>query len=363
MGITKNIYFKGLNGIRALAALIVVIWHIGQNSTLLNIDSVGFNKNGMAGNAVLMFFVLSGFLITYLLLIEKERTKSIDIKSFYLRRIFRIWPLYYLSIIISIILIYLDIIPPPEDLSTSLILYIFLLANVAYGLKITLSSITPLWSVGAEEQFYLIWPVIVKKTSNYLLTFASLILLYLITKLVVYITLTPKSMVYMVISKTNIDIMCIGAIGAYLVYSKNKILKVLYRKEIQLISWGILITSIFYKPIHIYSFIDGELNSIFYLIIILNVSTNKDTIISLENKFFNFIGRISYGIYIYHMIVIYIVSYQLKCLGLKLDIIIVHLLVLLLTILTSWISYEYFEKPFLNMKSKYTIVTSSNSSN
>lgn len=42
-------------------------------------------------------------------------------------------------------------------------LYIFLLANIAYGLKITITSITPLWSVGAEEQFYLIWPVIVKK--------------------------------------------------------------------------------------------------------------------------------------------------------------------------------------------------------
>jgi len=86
----KPKYFKGLNGIRAIASILVVIWHIDQYAYLFSITPFGFHKNGMAGNAVDMFFVLSGFLITYLLLTEKEKTKTIDFKKFYLRRIYRI---------------------------------------------------------------------------------------------------------------------------------------------------------------------------------------------------------------------------------------------------------------------------------
>lgn len=66
-----KIYFKGLNGIRAIASLIVLLWHTDQFSYLFNINSIGIHENGMANYAVNMFFVLSGFLITFLLLIEK----------------------------------------------------------------------------------------------------------------------------------------------------------------------------------------------------------------------------------------------------------------------------------------------------
>tara|TARA_B110000027_G_C16121943_1_gene303659 strand:- start:4148 stop:4387 length:240 start_codon:yes stop_codon:yes gene_type:complete len=66
-----KIYFKGLNGIRAIASLIVLLWHIDQFSYLFNINSIDIYENGMANYAVNLFFVLSGFLITFLLLIEK----------------------------------------------------------------------------------------------------------------------------------------------------------------------------------------------------------------------------------------------------------------------------------------------------
>ncbi|MDG1045433.1 MAG: hypothetical protein P8P81_02385 [Bacteroidia bacterium] len=58
---SEKIYFPGLNGIRAIASVILVIWHTDQFSRLFNINKVGFHLNGMAGNAVDMFFVLSGF--------------------------------------------------------------------------------------------------------------------------------------------------------------------------------------------------------------------------------------------------------------------------------------------------------------
>lgn len=84
-------HFKGLNTLRFLAASLVVLHHsatIGRKYELFDIESFSLFRNG--ANAVSFFFVLSGFLITYLLLKEKNQTKTISIKSFYLRRVKRI---------------------------------------------------------------------------------------------------------------------------------------------------------------------------------------------------------------------------------------------------------------------------------
>ncbi|MDG1045432.1 MAG: acyltransferase [Bacteroidia bacterium] len=294
------------------------------------------------------------------MLLEKKSTNSINLKNFYLRRIFRIWPLYYFTIIISLILIFLNIVPQVSNLYSSLFFYVFFMANIGYIMNLAISSVTPLWSVGVEEQFYLIWPHILKRTTKYLEVFICLFLLFLIFKFTIYITLTPKSVVYKFFNVTKIDVMTMGAIGAILVYSKSRIIQIIYRKEVQLISWLILLYSICYEPIHFYSFIDSELNAVFYLIIILNVSTNKDTLFSLENKFMNFIGKISYGIYVYHMIIIYLVSFTLKILNYQLNHISIFLIILILTTLVATLSYKLIETPFLRMKDKYSIIKSTN---
>ena len=357
----KAKYFKGLNGIRAIASLIVVLWHTDQKSYLFNVEAMGYHKNGMAGSAVDMFFVQSGFLTTYLLLVEKEKTNTIDLKKFYLRRIFRIWPLYYLSITISAILIYFNIDSGGEMTGYSILLYVFLLANVAYVLNIAISSITPLWSVGVEEQFYLIWPHIVKKTTKYLRVFIALIFIYLIIKVALYVFFTPSSFVFVLFAFTRIDIMFLGAVGAYLVYSNHALLKLIYRKEVQVLAWLVLLVSIFYSPLHIISFLDKEINAVFYFIIILNISSNDKSILSLENKFMNFIGKISYGIYVYHMIIIYVLSFYINAWLLEVNFYEMLFIVTSLTICVSWLSFRFFERPFLKIKNKYSVVKSTNS--
>src|SRR5689334_8676740 len=101
---TKEIvYFPGLNGIRAIAASLVLIWHAKKFRSLLGLLP-GPEPTPMAGFAVTMFFVLSGFLITYLLLTEKERFGSISRRRFYVRRILRIWPPYYLAVALGLLL-------------------------------------------------------------------------------------------------------------------------------------------------------------------------------------------------------------------------------------------------------------------
>lgn len=93
----KAIHLPGLNGLRAIAALSVVIAH----STQEGISDFGlpwlFNIP-LAGYSVTLFFVISGFLITYLLVNEFDRTDTVNVGKFYVRRILRIWPIYYLFI-------------------------------------------------------------------------------------------------------------------------------------------------------------------------------------------------------------------------------------------------------------------------
>ncbi len=96
-------YFEGLNTLRAIAALVVVVSHIElikmENKLSNYFDTV---PDGHIG--VVLFFVLSGFLITFLLVEEQNKYGKINFKNFYLRRILRIWPLYYLILFLSFVL-------------------------------------------------------------------------------------------------------------------------------------------------------------------------------------------------------------------------------------------------------------------
>ena len=97
----SKIYFPGLNGIRFIAATMVIIAHIEGFKNKMGYWNINDNNviNQLGNQGVKIFFVLSGFLITYLLLKEKARFKSIDVRKFYIRRILRIWPLYFLVLL------------------------------------------------------------------------------------------------------------------------------------------------------------------------------------------------------------------------------------------------------------------------
>ncbi|MBL0102606.1 MAG: acyltransferase [Bacteroidetes bacterium] len=95
---TNKIHFPGLNGLRFIAAFLVLVHHNERIKLRLGLENFWESQFiivvGKLG--VILFFVLSGFLITYLLLKEEKKTGSIHVKQFYIRRILRIWPLYFL---------------------------------------------------------------------------------------------------------------------------------------------------------------------------------------------------------------------------------------------------------------------------
>ena len=127
----EKIHLPGLNGIRAIASLMVVLAHFTQIFGITMGFSFYLYKDG--GIAVTLFFVLSGYLITYLLLLEKHKFKKIDLKAFYLRRILRIWPLYYLIIILGVAIMFFmynqNLLNRNDGNLTEIIFYLFFARN------------------------------------------------------------------------------------------------------------------------------------------------------------------------------------------------------------------------------------------
>lgn len=164
-------HLKGLDTLRAVAALIVVWSHIEFIKGLKGLPKNNFILFPNAHFSVTLFFVLSGFLITFLLTREFQKYKTISFKSFYLRRILRIWPLYYLVLFLSYFFIENNI------SNRTLLLCLSIFPNIPFALKSSWESSPQIWSIGVEEQFYIFWSIFIlyvlskKKQNSYILTF------------------------------------------------------------------------------------------------------------------------------------------------------------------------------------------------
>ena len=361
---SKTIYFPGLNGLRAIAAIAVVITHVTLKLSEFNLDPniFGTFKDGkpkglfLANYGVSIFFVLSGFLITYLLLEEKMQTQ-IDIKKFYFRRILRIWPLYYFYLAVALITI--SVFGLGLNMN-SLFYYIFYTANIPSILVTTIPLLAHYWSLGVEEQFYLFWPWVIKKGNKLILPIVAAITVLIGTKIFFHV-FYPNSIVEMAIHITRFHCMMIGALGAILYKNNNQLfLKLTDNKIAQAVCWGIMFL-IAINKFHFASVIDNELISVVAIILIIGQVNIKNRIINLEIRVFDYLGKISYGIYVIHPLLIFLFSKLLF----QLDIpspykyFVVYLIILGATILMAHLSYTYFEKYFMGLKKRFVVVNSS----
>lgn len=368
-----RVYFPNLNGLRFFAALLVIIEHVELvKFKYLDMDYFQLFRNRGTGElGVVMFFVLSGFLITYLLLVEKDKTKKISIKGFYMRRILRIWPLYYFLVFLSFFVLrnipFFDIIST-ESIFTleNFLLYLFILPNVVlFGLDSAMPYLGITWSIGVEEQFYIIWPVLMKFIKNKQRLLFGVLFIYLLVHLVVlpvlmYVTNENSciSSIQAVWDRFNIDCMAIGGLFALWHFNKKSILKYLYNPSL---NWCLVLFFIvalftnFRLP-----YLNSEFFAVIFGILILNLATNPNPILNLENKPFNYLGKISYGLYMYHLIAIVISLKVLDYMG-------IHrwqiqtLCSIGVTILMATLSYYGFEQRFIRMKTRFSkIITGDN---
>jgi peptidoglycan/LPS O-acetylase OafA/YrhL len=363
-------YLKGLNSLRFFAAFFVIISHANISLIKLGIYQSGnwaFLNRGE--DAVNFFFTLSGFLITYLLLLEIKETGSVAIKEFYLRRIFRIWPLYFLVVTIGFFLltiIYKKIYGTPYftfNTFEGLLCFIFFLPNYM-AVNYHVGLLYPLWSIGVEEQFYLFWAPLVKFFRKNMVAFLSLfaVLSTIFYCLIYYghINFSEKTEKFLLTQK--FFEMAIGGLFAYLLYKKHEWYNgfFLSRKPVQLmvlavIVWHYCIGFSFsgMLPFKI-------LCSVLYGLLILNVSVISHKLINLEKPVLNYLGVISYGLYMYHMLVDYVLRTSVDKFGRgipsKILVPLYYLVLLAGTIGVAAFSYKYFESYFLEIKKKMRMV-------
>ena len=276
-----------------------------------------------------------------------------------MRSILRIWPLYYLYFaIVVVVLMALHI---QTDFSTWPY-YVFFAANIPFILQTVIGPIAHYWSLGVEEQFYLFWPWINKKVNdkNLIPLICLLILVMVGAKLALHI-FHPDSIVERAIHVTRFHCMMIGALGAILYKRDNKLfLKIVDNKITQAVSWFVVFLILINK-FHFVSFIDNEFISVVALALIIGQIGVKNRIVNLENSVCDFLGKISYGIYVIHPLLILLISKLLF----NLDIpspykyFVVYGIVVAATILLSYLSYTYFEKYFLTLKTRFIVVESS----
>lgn len=356
------VYLKGLNGIRAIAALAVVASH-----TLMAFKQFGLPEmHGleMASYGVTMFFTLSGFLITYLLLIEKTEYGDVNIRQFYIRRILRIWPLYYFYLLLAVIILFSF----GEDVFRSkLVLYFVLLANVPYILEIQMPVIGHYWSLGVEEQFYIFWPWIVRKVSRLFVWLFCFIIGVLLLKFACwwYYHKSGNPIPLATVHITRFHCMAVGACGAILFFNKHKLfLRLSYSYLAQAVI-ALVLFLIAINKFNIIPLINDEVVSGVSLLLIINVAGNTKSIFKLNGKIFDYTGKISFGIYVYHPLIIFLAE---KLLASSLSnfppttrIIIISAIVLSVTFLVAGLSYKYFESRIIRYKSKFARIKSSGS--
>lgn len=361
-------FFPNLNGIRFIAAFMVFIHHVEQAKHALGVANI-YEWNivqHMGRLGVGLFFVLSGFLITYLLLQEKSNHGNIDAKSFYLRRAFRIWPIYFVVILASYFVFpHISLLAYPGANEKVAIYFwerlsflLLILPNFAFILYDLPYWCAQAWSIGVEEQFYYLWPWLIKYPKR---RWWIILLFLAITAFVLLLGLhflqDPKEVrltkIIAFMGQFRLQVMAFGGLLAWLVFTeKNRILNFLFRKDIQYIVYSFSVL-LFLSGIHFPGFMEAY--GVLFGFFIVNVACNPDSVIQLEYKWISYLGKISYGIYLYHVIAIVFTMNVLKNFVFASDLtynLILYPVSATLTILVCVASFECMEKPLLSYKDR-----------
>jgi peptidoglycan/LPS O-acetylase OafA/YrhL len=362
-----DFYRPGLDILRALAFLLVfiahgLVWHLDKPTQI-----GGIGRAGEFG--VCIFFFLSSYLITELLLREKRDTDTVLIPAFYVRRILRIWPLYFAMIALGFLY---GLFSPTHTVSLAWGLSLMLLFTNWYsaGHGYPPGFLFPLWSISLEEQFYLLWPWLAKRLgseallgiSGLLMTGAYLMLFILLRRG------KPLDPVIWVNSLVQFQFFALGTMTAILLRGRVPNLP-------KAVRWGLFIAGLLClraaqaavygaDPVvpHNFAHIAPR-----YLIVLLGCLCLFFSCLQLPadswQKPFIYLGKISYGLYVFHVLWLGISRDLLRRLaGGHLTPLASQLCAMTValpaTIATAMLSYRYLESPFLRFKKRFTVVRS-----
>jgi peptidoglycan/LPS O-acetylase OafA/YrhL len=327
-------HFGSLDGLRCLSILAVIWHHTGGRAFP---DSV-LLQHGPYG--VSLFFVISGFLITTLLLREKRRTGDVSMKNFILRRTLRIFPLYYTVLLVYTLLVLALERSSPEGQG--------FLSNLKYYVTYTSNWFVPLtdgrvifyfaWSLATEEQFYLVWPWVEKFFRSVL----AVPLMILVVAASIYWNVVAFAAVGM------------GVLLAHLLDSQRG-----HALAWPLLRWRWAAPLLLFVLLSVMAWPSaGDVTPIAVMTLLVGAAViREDHWLRplLADRFVMKVGQVSYGMYLMHMLAYNVVKKALLTLGGE-DI--AHwALVFGLTVMAAYgaafLSYRYYESVFLRMKHRY----------
>lgn len=372
----NKLYFQNLDSIRFIAALIVFLGHgLSPSFHYLPIKDTFWGKllktisNG--GTGVSIFFVLSGFLITYLLINEYEVNFKIAVKKFYMRRVLRIWPLYFLVVAFTFLIYPMlkSAIGMNNPLGSNILYHLSFLSNFDViqiekfhaGNDAMSQNIT--WSVSIEEQFYLFWPLLFVFLRRNFWIYG--ILLVIAGSIVFRIMNNHDSVVLYFHTFSVLLDLGIGGLMALLIKSNLKI-RAFFENSSTKTHIALFIFSfclVFWNET-IFSFKYGEaisrvfISLSFAYIISAQALTKRESRLNLSNwSFANQWGKYTYGIYLIHPIAITITNLFFRVLHIPetnfISLFSIGVIAFIFTLFLSKLSFRYYESRFLSLKSKF----------
>ena len=350
----RKSYYNQIDGLRFVAIFLVLLEHfaflIGTRF------SAGFY-------GVDLFFVISGFLITNILL-NQDSNFIVNYKNFLGRRVLRIFPIYYLTILIMFLSNY----KPVHDYLLYFVTFSYNYAWVDFNIPI--NSMSHFWSLAVEEQFYLFWPILIllfKDKSKLLLTMITLIAI--ICTIQIIFSIFPSVHVYNRLGLfPQANSLSIGALGAYFL-NKNLLPERIFKsKNLEYFLIVLLIILLCFSEK--YKLVICPIISLYFVLKCCLGGYNSMYINNfLSNSKVSYIGSISYGIYVFHLPLDYFFTTYIfdpyfwnqinfEVLG-KLSKIKMHPWLIkfplysILSVLIAHFSFRYIEKPILALKDRY----------
>ncbi len=360
--INNKVSFPNLDGLRFLAFLAVFFSHsffskngdIQENYFYQSVRHLG--HKGIFG--VDFFFVLSGFLITYLLLNEQKSQGRINLRFFYIRRTLRIWPLFYFAVFSGFFIVPFvrELLNQPATSSNNILYYLFFLNNYAPPSK-EFAGLGVLWSIAIEEQFYLIWPIlfIVFRNKQKWISPSIMLISYIYTLFIQFNYYDTLNCI--------LDMGMGGTIAYFSFYGNLSLKFKTLSKTIIVLVYTVGIGLVFSREWWVINeFIaksERLVYALFFSFIILEQNYSENSFYKMANfKLLSSWGKYTYGLYVLHFYAIYMVASLLDKINIHNNIYMVLLaepaLAFAFSILVAYLSYHLYEKHFLKLKKKFT---------
>lgn len=342
-GLSESI-LPSLDGLRAVAVFLVVFYHFGL--PLVN-----------GGLGVLMFFVISGFLITWLLLKEEARWAAVSLRLFYVRRVLRIFPAFYVYWVLAVFGFWVLLGKHPLwPQAVASFLYVNNYYQAILGDPNTGLSHT--WSLGIEEQFYLLWPlsfILLRTNKRRILALASAILgVWVYRTMLVNVVGVPQGYIYEAF-ETRADHLAIGCLLAVLLYERrlpylfNTLTGHRFFIWLTIAALGTSSVAPFLMQHDYRDSIGFIVEPVLMAILIVQaVSFRNTTAAWLNWRPVSYAGRISYSIYLYQQILIHPIKRLLSPFSAPVAL----LGAMAAVVLVASASYYVVEKPFLALKGR-----------